>query len=112
MWCFLIEQKVRLKMIFLNRNPLDHRKENLYLGTPSEFCISQPKPKGLKRVPSSIYKGVCYRASQTRGNKYEGIIQKEGVIYRKRFPTEIETARWYDIMAQKLYGDIAFKNNV
>ena len=75
MWRFIIQGKIQRKIIFINRNPLDHRKSNLYLGTPSEYCISQPKPRGIKRTPSSKYKGVCFQPSQKPSRRYRATIQ-------------------------------------
>lgn len=112
MWCFLMEQKNRMKIIFLNSNPLDHRKSNLYLGTPSEHCIAQPKNIWPNRKITSKYKGVCFEKSQGKNGKYRATIQKQGKEYSKRFLTEIEAATWYNEMAYNLYGNIAYQNKL
>ncbi len=59
-----------------------------------------------------MYKGVCYRPSQSNASKYEAVIQKEGKAYRKRFSSEIAAALWYNKMAKELYGDIAYQNKI
>ena len=109
---FLLDAPPGLLVRHSNSDPLDNRKENLYLCTVAQnaqiardFRMQQGK---RKRNTSSKYKGVSWN---TRREKWYAQIQ---VNKKKRplgyFADEAEAARAYDKVAREQFGDLAYTN--
>lgn len=117
---FLYTPKIQYKPIYLNKNPLDNRKENIKLVTTSEFNGTSGKMylnlarKGkMKRNPTSKYKGVC-KISDAR---YKFKTWRATICFQKKtetycFATEKEAALWYNKKALEYFGPTAFQNKI
>ncbi len=86
----------------INRNPLDNRKENLRLCTPSQNIGNQK----LRASNRSGFKGV----RRHRG-KWQAVISKLGAVYcLGTFEDKKHAASIYDQKAIELYGEFALTN--
>lgn len=113
MWRFIINGQIQRKLIFLNRNPLDHQKSNLRLVTPAEFNAHCGKRKNNSKrgEPTSKYKGVSL-IPRSKNKKWLMTIQYKGKAFSKAFHSEKEAAVAYNEKAKQYYGDIAYLNEV
>jgi len=85
-----------------DRNPLNNRKRNLRLSTPSQNSCN----RGLRRDNKSGFKGVFWR-----GKKWIAYIKIRGKrIHLGTFEDRIKAAMTYDKAARKLHGKFAVLN--
>lgn len=95
-----------------NRDTLDYRKKNLYIGGWSSTRHNQIKPQPNK---SSKYRGVGLKKGVTGkkgGLPWRMMIQKNRVQEKYKFKTEIEAAIAYNKRARELYGEMAYQNKI
>jgi len=88
----------------INGNTLDNRKENLRICTKSE----NNKNTSSHKNSSSIYLGVSYDKLRKKWNaqlKHNGLWK-----LAKRYNTEEEAAKAYDIAAKEHFGEFANLN--
>jgi len=88
----------------INCNGLDNRRSNLRLCTKSENTAYQKKKRINK---TSRFRGVCF---SERDKLWYAQIIKHGKRYSKSFKDEVKAARWYDKMAQEMFGKFASLN--
>jgi hypothetical protein len=89
----------------INGNKLDNRKSNLRSCSHSESEIKKPKVRG-----GSCFKGVSWHRASSR---WQVSIQKDGVKYDLGlFDNEVDAARAYNLVAERLYGDRAYRNAI
>ncbi len=117
---FLYKPKIQHKVIFINKNPLDNRKENIKLVTTSEFngtaCkmyLNLARQGKVRRNPTSKYKGV----SKVNDSRYilknwRATIQFRGKLLTKLFASEKEAGKWYNEKARELFGKTAYQNKI
>jgi DNA-binding transcriptional MerR regulator len=93
----------------LNGDPLDCRRENLVVRTPSEQKAATRKMLSKRGKPcSSRFKGVHFNPD---GRKWSATITVEGKTRQLgRFLSEIDAALAYDAAARELYGPHARLN--
>ncbi len=90
----------------INGNHLDNRRSNLRLCNKFESARNR---SGWRNKKSSKYKGVFFDRER---NSYRAIVFCEGIRWQsKRFKTQIEAARAYDLKAKELHGEFARVNN-
>jgi len=92
-----------------NDDPLDCRRENLVLRTPSEKSAANRKAKMFcGRPTTSRFKGVC---RDKRAEKWIAYINKYRVMRNLgRFHDELAAAQAYDEAARELFGEHARLN--
>lgn len=103
----IIHKEPQNKILFLNKNTLDLRKENL-----KEVNRSVPlhyTNKSQRRNYTSRYKGVCWVKNDKR---WLAQVSRDGIKYNKYFKTEEEAALFYNEKAIELYGPLAYQNKV
>jgi len=111
MWKFLIASENNKEVIYLNRNSLDNRKENLRV-VPAYVANhrAEKKSRGASATPTSRYKGVSYSNTYQGHKKWIGDIVCNGKRYSKHFFTEREAAEFYNEKAREIYGEFAYQN--
>jgi hypothetical protein len=120
---FLYTPKIQYHPVYINKNPLDNRKENIKLVTTSEKNGTSWKMyKRLKsyyldkphlRNPTSKYKGVCKIGDpRYKIKQWKATIQLLGKVKTKCFETEKQAALWYNKMAIELFGETAYQNKI
>lgn len=100
----VIGAPVGLEVDHINRNPLDNRRENLRLCTPSQNHANTGHLTG----GSSQYRGVCWDAGYGAWMAYikvNGRFKGLG-----RFQDERKAALAYDSAAAKIFGSFATLN--
>ena len=105
---------------YLNKNPLDNRKENIVLisssvknGRNDKMYMNIMRKGKMKRNPTSKYKGVSKRSDPRYKNKqWVACVQFKGVVYLKAFNTENEAGEWYNLRSKELFGDLAYQNKI
>jgi len=90
----------------INGDPLDNRRFNLRLATPSENMMNKRKAK--KEKSTSIYKGVDFHKGKWRVR----IKKNKVVIYDLRADTETEAALLYNKLALEVHGEFARLNKI
>lgn len=117
---FLYKPHIGMLPIFVNKDQLDNRKQNIKLvpysiknGTSGKMYLRLAKEGKMRRNPSSKYKGV-HKISDPRYKriKFRATIQFQGKVYGKGFENEIDAATWYNKKAKELFGETAYQNNV
>ena len=95
-----------------NRNTLDNRRKNLRVGLRNHnMWNSIKKDRGGKRKTSSKFKGV--NRSNGRWPGWHAEVWKFGKkIFTKRFPSEVDAAIGYNIVAKREFGEYALLNSV
>lgn len=89
----------------INRNTLDNRKCNLRITDKRGNSINRQK---IRRDTSSVYKGVSFDKQR---NNWQAYIKDNGIrISLGRYGTELEAAEAYDLMAKRLFGELACLN--
>jgi len=90
----------------INGNTLDNRKSNLRICTHAEN-IRNKKSKSK----TTGFKGVTYLRDPWRKSKYRARVRVNGIVhYSKCFPTAIEAAKEYDVMARRFHGKFCSLN--
>jgi len=88
----------------VNHDPLDNRRANLRLCTPSQNLQNQRATKG----GASAYKGVTRRKGRPG---WRSTIKAPGrQVALGQYVTEVDAAVAYDHAAIKMFGDFAFPN--
>lgn len=87
----------------INGNRLDNRKANLRLCTATENTYN----KRPKDNCSSIYKGVSFDKER---QLWKASLRTNKTRISKRFKTEVDAAKWYDMQALKHHGEYAYLN--
>lgn len=82
-----------------NRNPLDNRRSNLRIATPSQSASNRVHAK------KNEYRGV-----KKEGEQWIASVCKDYVRWREKYPTMEEAARAYDRKARELHGKFAILN--
>ena len=98
------------KVIHVNGNPLDCRRENVILRTINDVIHSQRKRRmtHFGRPPTSRFKGVCWDKRQERWTAH---IQNDGIGRRLgSFHDEVAAAEAYDEAAKELFGEHGWLN--
>lgn len=91
----------------INRNPLDNRKRNLRLVTPSENSAN----RDIDHNNTSKYRGVT--ANRSFASPWSAQITKNFIHHHLGvFGTEIEAAYAYNKAAVKFHGECAMLNNL
>lgn len=91
-----------------NLDPTDHRRDNLRPASRAQNL--QNTRKYIRRRPaSSRFKGVCWDKAR---NKWSGYICVNGIVFRKRFDSEIKAAKWYNEQAKYYFGEFALLNEI
>lgn len=89
----------------INGNRYDNRRSNLRLCTRSQ---NNANWKGKHRPGSSKYRGVCWRKDT---KKWKAEVQLNGKTTNIGcFDSEVEAAKAYDSVAQRLFGEFAYQN--
>lgn len=97
-----------LAVVPKNLNPLDLRKENLFMANGSHFIHSISQ--NYRNTPkTSKYRGVCFGK---KSGKWKASIQKNGVRYQNTFSTEKKAGQFYNKKAKELYGKHAYQNKI
>ena len=111
MWKFVIPSENNKGVLYLNKNSLDNRKENLRL-VPMYVANhkSEKKARGKHGKPTSKYKGVSYSQTYMGHKKWVADIVFNGTRFSKHFLTEKEAGEYYNEKAKELYGDYAYQN--
>ncbi len=92
----------------INRNPLDNRKSNLRIASPTINNINRGKNKTWKGRPtSSVYKGVSWNQKMKMWQAYIWCNKRTHLGY---FSEEGDAAGAYDIRAFELHGEYAYLN--
>jgi hypothetical protein len=92
-----------------NGDPLDCRRENLFVRNRQEQCRGSSKFKTKNGIPcSSRFKGVCF--DKQTGRWRVGIIVDGKNRCLGRFRDEIAAAQTYDEAARELFGEHARLN--
>ena len=86
----------------MDRDGLNNQRSNLRLATISQ---NQMNKKGHSKYSS--YKGVTF---EPKRNMWRADIQTQSERRRKSFKTEIEAAKWHDVVAKELHGEFAYLN--
>lgn len=87
----------------INRNGMDNRRANLRYATPSQNVANGRASRGK----SSKYRGVQW----AKNKGWLAVVTLRGkMVFRKRFPTEVEAAMAYDSEAVKVFGEFASTN--
>lgn len=94
------------RLVHLNGNNLDYRKENLEYRRIGDIVHNAKK----KVEASSIYKGVYCDYEFNRWRAY--ITKDYKRIWLGSFRTEKEAALAYNKKAKELYGELAYQNPV
>jgi len=93
-----------------SRDTLDNRKQNLRFATRGQNNANSYQVMKSGKPTSSIYKGV-YR-DKSRNKWCVEITMNRKKIYRKRFDSENDAAKQYDVEAIKLFGEFALTNQM
>lgn len=119
---FLYKPKSQYHPIYINKDPLDNRKENIALVTTAEKNGSSWKMyvrhqhhktgKAQLRNPSSKYKGVSKVTDPRYKKTWRATIQLNGKPKNKCFEKEKDAAKWYNEMALKTFGKHAYQNKL
>lgn len=111
MWRFLLAPKIQHKAIFINRNPLDHRKENIALVPPSVFNAHAGVRvnNGKRGEKTSRHKGVSYIKAHTSKN-WMMSIQIDGKSIQEHYNTEDDAGARYNKLARGAWGEYAYLN--
>lgn len=88
----------------VNRNPLDCRKANLRIATPTQNNMNQRAPRRKKH--GVRFKGVY---KNRKGKTYSAKLCGKHV---GNFPTEVEAAQAYNKAALAAFGEFAYLNPV
>lgn len=91
----------------VNRDPLDNRRSNLRIATPSQNQANRTKDFARKGLTSQ-YKGVCWHRKDRKW--HARIYQNNKAIHLGAFFNETDAARAYDAAALKIYGEFAVLN--
>ncbi len=96
----------------LNGDPLDCRRENLVVRTPSEQAVAARKMTSKSGRPcSSRFKGVqCVESGRKWSAQIGGKSVGGKVVQLGRFRSEIDAALAYDAAARELHGEHARLN--
>lgn len=111
MWKLIIATENNKEVIYLNRNSLDNRKDNLKI-VPTYIAnhAQAKKHRGVYATPTSKYKGVSYSATYPGKKKWIGNIDCNGKRANKHFLTEKEAALFYNEKSKEFYGEFAYQN--
>jgi len=111
MWKFVIPTENNKSALYLNRNSLDNRKENLRV-VPEYIANHYSEKRSIfsKNTPSSVYKGVSYSRSYKGKKKWIADIVCNGKRFNGHFLTEVEAALAYNEKAREFYSDYAYQN--
>lgn len=91
-----------------DRNGINNVRSNLRIATHSQNHGNKSKPRDVKNIKTSQYKGVSWDTSTAM---WAGMIGCQGKQYfLGRFSSEIEAAKSYDAKAYELFGEFAFVN--
>lgn len=106
---FGIYHNSKTRLIFINHDPLDLRRENIKI---TDWAVSAVHSQKTKNQTSSKYKGVFYSEKEgwiaylTKRNK-DG--KREKLLY-KRCASEREAGILRNKFARKFFGKLAFQN--
>ena len=91
-----------IKVLHKNGNRLDNRKENLYIVTQQESCVTT---KVFKKSKTG-FKGVT-----KKGSKFKATLVVSGEEkHLGLFDTPEKAAKAYNIAAKKYFGELAYQN--
>lgn len=110
----ILKVPVRNKVIHINGDNLDFRKENLLAVNGSNY-VHKFSNTCSKNKQTSKYRGVCLETIKYKNNHYrwwKGQLEHLGQLYRKRFKSEVDAAIWYNEKARELYGEYAYQNKI
>ena len=97
---------IRVQVDHINNNPLDNRKSNLRICTPSQ----NQQNRHLVKAGHSKFKGAHW---DKRHEHWLGRIRVRGkVVYLGVFRTDVEAAKAYNEAASKYFGDFAKLNDI
>jgi hypothetical protein len=102
----------------INHNPLDNRRCNLRICTPSQNCANRVphknNPVGYKGVVDTKPGWVpplTHRRATVPMERFRAMISYQGEhIYIGGFPTAEQAAKAYDAKAKELFGEYALLN--
>jgi len=92
--------------LYKNHNPLDLRKDNMFITTKSPTTHNGKKAQGK----SSKYKGVHF--NKTSGKWNAKITKDYKEIWIGSFFSEKEAGLVYNKKAKELYGEFAYQNKI
>ncbi len=104
---FLMNPPAGMLVDHANNNPLDNRRSNLRLATPSQNNANSRK---TWTPTSSIYKGVCWHKRWKKWVAQIGQGPGNGPKTLGYFASEEEAARAYDAAAKARWGEFAKLN--